>query len=252
MVHPRIVTLWQTYKKSRHAIVCATASRQSRCPITPGSWLLRFLRGRRVVGVSVAYCKPWLSESHTRLCAICPFAAEQVGGVTPGNRSVRTTNLGPGSVSLLEALVIGRRARDPIEPLLCRAPELRLYLATRLKRNVPRDAVRVGERRNRQALRGCRWSRACVLAVRCCVRCHERRGLRARGSPVAVKPLERGDMGIARLGLRRGVLGCLSAAVFGLVVFPGAAGADLTITEGKSFSGTVVDIGGCSLSSATI
>ena len=59
-------------------------------------------------------------------------------------------------------------------------------------------------------------------------------------------------MGIARLGLRRGVLGCLSAAVFGLVVFPGAAGADLTITEGKSFSGTVVDIGGCSLSSATI
>ena len=25
MVHPRIVTLSQTYKKSRHAIVCATA-----------------------------------------------------------------------------------------------------------------------------------------------------------------------------------------------------------------------------------
>jgi hypothetical protein len=59
-------------------------------------------------------------------------------------------------------------------------------------------------------------------------------------------------MGIAGLGLRRGVLGCLSAAVFGLVVFPGAAGADFTIAEGKSFSGTVVDIGGCSLSSATI
>jgi hypothetical protein len=48
------------------------------------------------------------------------------------------------------------------------------------------------------------------------------------------------------------VLGCLSAAVFGLVVFPGVAGADFTITEGELFSGTVVDIGVCSLSSATI
>lgn len=59
-------------------------------------------------------------------------------------------------------------------------------------------------------------------------------------------------MGIAGLRHGRVLLGCLSAAVFGLVVFPGAAGADFTITEGQAFSGTVVDVGGCSLSSATI
>jgi EAL domain-containing protein (putative c-di-GMP-specific phosphodiesterase class I) len=36
MVHPRIVTLSQTYKKSRHAMVCATASAKSDIRVAEG------------------------------------------------------------------------------------------------------------------------------------------------------------------------------------------------------------------------
>lgn len=47
-------------------------------------------------------------------------------------------------------------------------------------------------------------------------------------------------------------LGCASAVVLVLLGSPGSARADFTITEGQPFSGKVVDIGGCSLSSASI
>ena len=59
-------------------------------------------------------------------------------------------------------------------------------------------------------------------------------------------------LGLGASMLTRVALGCASAAVLALVGLPDAASADFTITEGQPFSGTVVDVGGCSLAGAAI
>ena len=52
--------------------------------------------------------------------------------------------------------------------------------------------------------------------------------------------------------LRRTALACTCGVALALVGFPGGAWADFTVTEGQSFSGKVVDVGTCNLTSATI
>ncbi|MHB8693050.1 MAG: hypothetical protein ACYDHH_17570 [Solirubrobacteraceae bacterium] len=68
----------------------------------------------------------------------------------------------------------------------------------------------------------------------------------------AARRIERFSRGARRSAAGWAGARVLAVVVLAVVAFPCAAMADFTINEGRPFSGKVVDVGGCVLSSATI
>ena len=96
MVHPKTVTLWQTYKKSTTTLVCATASaeheteRPTRCwripgpeAASPGSTALLAAEVRWVLGRNATGAKSYPSARITRVSGWTPscFIASAAGSV---------------------------------------------------------------------------------------------------------------------------------------------------------------------------